>query len=160
MNNRAAALVLVASMACASAALAEQLATQPDDRLTPGSVSTDSENTVCRSGYSAMVESAMPRGRRASVYRAYGIANGDHGYVIDHRVPRSLGGTNDIENLWPEPKSGPMNSHVKDRVESLIHRMVCQQHRLALKAAQHLFLGDWQAVWVAYGFPPPLYMQE
>jgi hypothetical protein len=48
----------------------------------------------------------MPRGLRASVYRAYGIGRDDHRFVIDHRVPLGLGGADTAANMWPEQRPG------------------------------------------------------
>lgn len=43
---------------------------------------------------------------KASIYRRYGVSRRCKSqYTIDHFIPLSLGGTNDVNNLWPEPKS-------------------------------------------------------
>ena len=62
--------------------------------------------------------------------------------------------------MWPEPKDGPPNSHVKDGLEDLLHRRVCNQHAMALRAAHDVFLGDWVAAWHAFGEPAPVYIGE
>lgn len=102
----------------------------------------------------------MPRGLRASVYRLYGIGPDDHRFVIDHRVPLNLGGADTARNMCREPKDGPMNSHVKDGLEDLLHRRVCYEHALTLRAAQKVFPGDWVAAWHAFGEPAPVYIVE
>src|SRR5262249_11316589 len=52
---------------------------------------------------------------------------------IDHLIPRSLGGADTEANLWPEcyepvnrtRVSRPTASHKKDRLETELHRRVC-----------------------------------
>jgi len=42
---------------------------------------------------------------RKKIYRLYGVPKEFRkDYTIDHLVPLSLGGSNDIKNLWPQPK--------------------------------------------------------
>lgn len=42
---------------------------------------------------------------RDKVYELYGIAEENrHRYTIDHIIPLSIGGSNDIKNLWAEHK--------------------------------------------------------
>jgi hypothetical protein len=57
-----------------------------------------------------------------------------HRVEIDHLVPRSIGGADDVRNLWPqcyEPvkkdKSKQADgAHKKDRLETELHRRVCK----------------------------------
>ncbi len=134
--------------------------TVPDPRLTPGEVAETDPAKVCVRGYAAMVRAAMPPGLRGRVYRAYGIGREDHRFVIDHRVPLSLGGASTAANLWPKPSSGPLNSHVKDGLENLLHHRACIEHSMSLRDAQAVFLGDWVAAWRRYGEPGPLVIAE
>ncbi len=44
--------------------------------------------------------------RKGSVYYSYKIPKGERSqYTIDHLVPLSLGGSNNLRNLWPQHKS-------------------------------------------------------
>ncbi len=52
--------------------------------------------------------------------------------VIDHRVPRALGGSDTLENLQVQPRA---DAHAKDRDESRLHRAVCRGE-MTLAAAQ------------------------
>jgi hypothetical protein len=132
---------------------AQQAPIQPDPSLTPGEIAATDPDVVCRHGYARAVRQAMPRGLRAGVYRSYGIGRSDHRFVIDHRVPLGLGGADTAANMWPEPKDGPMNSHVKDGLEDLLHWRVCIEHSMSLAVAQRVFMGDWIAAWHAFGEP-------
>jgi len=60
--------------------------------------------------------------------------------VIDHLVPREIGGADDIRNLWPQPRA---ESFIKDAIENRARHEVCFEHR-ALAAAQRAFMRDWR----------------
>ncbi len=120
-------------------------AVTPNAQLTPGAVSSDPVEAVCRPGYAAARRAELPRVARAEVYARYGMAEHSRGFVIDHRVPLSLGGLNLVENLWPEPKAGRESAHAKDELERALHSRVCRYHTMTLRAAQDVFLGDWRA---------------
>ena len=152
--------VVLLAMAIGTAWAQPAPSIQPDPAMTPGEVAVTDTAVVCMQGYSRSVRAQMPRGLRASVYRAYGIGRDDHRFVIDHRVPLSLGGADTARNMWPEPKDGPLNSHVKDGLEDLLHRRVCFDHTMSLRAAQDVFLGDWVAAWHTFGEPAPLHIAE
>jgi hypothetical protein len=98
----------------------------PDPGLTPGAVLPGvTAAAVCASGYTATVRD-VPSSLKDRVYTEYGIARPAPGaYEIDHLVALELGGSNEITNLWPEPASGPDNSHDKDAVENRLHALVC-----------------------------------
>jgi hypothetical protein len=69
---------------------------------------------------------------------------------IDHFCSLCLAGTNDIENLWPEPAvtpdaPGQIGFHQKDAVEAYLYHEVCQG-TISLRAAQDMIRGDWYAV--------------
>jgi Phage integrase, N-terminal SAM-like domain len=57
-----------------------------------------------------------------------------HRVEIDHLIPRSIGGADDVRNLWPqcyepvkEDKSKQADgAHKKDRLETELHRRVCK----------------------------------
>lgn len=47
-------------------------------------------------------------------------------FELDHAWSIEDGGSpTDPNNLWLEPYTGPLNAHQKDRVETLVKRMVC-----------------------------------
>jgi 5-methylcytosine-specific restriction endonuclease McrA len=58
---------------------------------------------ICEPGYSEFVRRYIDGRTKAEVYREYGLENHPPGaYEIDHLISISLGGSNDIKNLWPQ----------------------------------------------------------
>jgi hypothetical protein len=73
-------------------------------------------------------------------------------YEEDHLVPLALGGApRDPNNLWPQLWAGPMGAHDKDRLESLLHSLVCSKvNPLPLATAQAAIRTDWKAAYRKY----------
>jgi len=47
----------------------------------------------------------VSRDRKTAVYRAYGIPDRCRPFfTVDHYIPLSMGGSNQVQNLWPEHK--------------------------------------------------------
>jgi hypothetical protein len=128
---------------------------EPDPRLTPGDTFAVDSAQLCVQGYSRSVRYVPPELKRA-VYAEYGIVHhlaGD--YEIDHLIPLSLGGSNDIKNLWPEStRTAPWNSFVKDQLEAVLHELVCAG-QLDLASAQREIATDWIAAYRRYIGPDP-----
>jgi hypothetical protein len=74
-------------------------------------------------------------------------------YEEDHLIPLELGGNpTDPKNLWPEPYETSIpdgGARFKDKVESYLHRQVCEGG-LNLDEAQREIATDWYAVYVAH----------
>ena len=71
-------------------------------------------------------------------------------YEEDHFVPLSLGGhPTDPANLWPQRWIGSRGAHKKDRLEQLLHRMVCR-NQITLVEAQTAIRTDWVAAYKRY----------
>ncbi|MGZ6016262.1 MAG: HNH endonuclease signature motif containing protein [Phenylobacterium sp.] len=85
------------------------------------------------------------------VFVTYGMVNprdGGASYEVDHRIPLSLGGRDDIHNLWPQSRTAPgFNAWIKDRLEDRLYNLVCHPKpgdpTVTLLQAQAVFLGDW-----------------
>ena len=61
-----------------------------------------------------------------------------------------LGGVGDARNLWPQPFARtPWNAYVKDELERLFHRMVCEG-TIDLRTAQREMASDWIAAYKRY----------
>jgi len=68
---------------------------------------------------------------------------------VDHLISLELGGSNSIKNLWPEPYTGDLNAHVKDKLENKLHSLVCNGD-IDLKTAQQEIATDWVAAYIKY----------
>ena len=125
----------------------------PNAALTPGAVLTTDATIVCKSGYASSVRD-VPTSERRSVFVAYGLAYPppSGAYEVDHLISLELGGSNTIENLWPEPYKDPNGAHLKDRLENYLHEQVCTG-KLDLLKAQHQIATNWYQAWVDAGRP-------
>lgn len=120
---------------------------QPNAVLTPGATIADiTAETVCADGYAQSVESVSVQ-VTDQVFAAYGLidVNRDE-FELDHLVPIELGGSNDIKNLWPEPKleAGQNGAVDKNAIEAQLRDAVCAHH-LKLPDAQAAVL-HWDTV--------------
>jgi hypothetical protein len=122
----------------------------PDATLTPGDTLQVTERDICYAGYSSKVRN-VPSNVKDKVYRSYGVTHHLPGeYEVDHLIPLSIGGSNSVRNLWPEPRDGIVwNALVKDRLEDLLHRLVCKG-KVPLTVAQKEFASDWIAAYKKY----------
>lgn len=112
----------------------------PDHAKTPGAVASTDMAAVCTSGHAEEVRH-VSSSERNRIYLAYGIARGHRkGYVIDHLISLELGGSNDTQNLWPQPR---VEAKQKDRVEAELHADVCSG-KIPLRDAQQRIARDWR----------------
>jgi len=121
----------------------------PDPYLTPGAVRTTDAHEICLRATSD-IRKVSAKTKRA-VYTAYGNLGGNHtgfcsvqgGCEIDHLISLELGGSNDPQNLFPQPYSGVRwNAHVKDRLENELHRNICNG-AITPEAAQRQIATNW-----------------
>ncbi len=103
---------------------------RPDLSLTPGATDPRTTqatigSTICEVGYTKTVRD-VPDTERQQAFARYGVDwSTRSSYEVDHLIALELGGSNDIDNLWPEPSDGENNSHDKDKVENRLHQQVC-----------------------------------
>lgn len=82
----------------------------------------------------------VPGAVKSRVFAEYGIGRLRRLlYTIDHLVPLELCGTNDIRNLWPQPR---LEALVKDREEAALASQV-KSGALTLQEAQQRILTHW-----------------
>jgi hypothetical protein len=125
---------------------AERKAWLPDPALTPGDTLEVTARDVCTPGYAGKVRD-VPVSVKRAVWIRYGYDKPPPGeWEIDHFVPLTIGGSNSILNLWPEPGAGRWNFHVKDRLEFRLHMEVCGG-TISLAAAQEDIRRDWTAAY-------------
>src|SRR6202035_2801535 len=97
----------------------------PDPKLTPGDAFGVTVQDLCVPGYAKKVRN-VPAEMKREVYREYGVtSHSPRDYEVDHLIPLELGGSNSIENLWPEShRTLPWNAQVKDRLDGELHERV------------------------------------
>ena len=115
---------------------------RPNPDVTPGLTRPLSLHTVCTTRWGRdrrHVTEAM----RRQVFKAYGIPYSRHAqYELDHLIPRSLAGADDVLNLWPQPLGEA--THEKDPLEVKLGKLVCAGS-LKLEDAQEAIRSNWPA---------------
>lgn len=117
--------------------------------ITPGATVALPADVLCRQV--PLTPSPISEAVRADVLRAYGMEQlADHEYELDYLITPDLGGAPDPRNLWPEPYHSPIwNARVKDELESLLPRLVCEG-KIDLQTAQRDIAVDWIAAYKKY----------
>lgn len=126
----------------------------PKPDLTPGAHLKVTAKEICVRGYSKNVRNVSTAEKRA-VMRQYGVDPKQcrhGGCELDHFLSLELGGSNDIQNLWPEPANTKVGKqrigfHEKDFVENFLHSQVCSG-KITLEEAQHAITTDWYAIYL------------
>jgi hypothetical protein len=114
----------------------------PIGRLTPGATSSVTVADLCTG--SAASPRVVPLAVRQQVLRQYRMEDVPASeYELDYLITPELGGVGDARNLWPERyDSGPWNAHVKDDLERLLSRRVCDGS-IDLGVAQREIATNW-----------------
>jgi hypothetical protein len=124
----------------------------PDPQLTPGRAGRATAADICNTDYDNPAEE-IPVELKGRVLVRYGIGRYEVGYNIDHLIPPKLGGTNSINNLWPQPLAGLWCWHRKNRLERRLRKLVCSG-QLSLEQAQREIATDWISAYKKYiGMP-------
>jgi hypothetical protein len=142
--------IAVIASVCLSAAPPDlQDGSLPNAALTPGDVLHVTRSEVCTPGYTKGVRSVSANVRR-QIYSRYG-RRPRPGICceIDHLIPLELGGSNRVSNLWPEPYDMVWNAHVKDSLETYLHRKVCEGE-VSLSSAQQAIASNWIEAYKRY----------
>jgi hypothetical protein len=115
----------------------------PDPEFTPGNLFGDlSMGEMCTAGTAADRRDVPDRVKRA-VYALYRVQPRPGVCCeVDHLIALSLGGSNDMRNLWPQPYEPRPGAHEKDVLENFLHRAVCSQ-AMKLGAAQRAIATNW-----------------
>lgn len=140
------------------AAWATELPIRPDPVLTPGATNpTTTKEMVCRKGGYTNGKDAqgnwvrnVPEDKYRAVFKRYNITWVKGEFEVDHLIPLSLGGTNDITNLWPQSyKTQPYNAHHKDKLEVKFRTMLCNG-KISMSEAQDWMRRDWIGAYEKY----------
>jgi hypothetical protein len=123
------------------------LAAFPIPAITPGAIRTTDKAAICSTRTNTLrhVKSSDHR----KVFALYGINCGvtcGKRYEVDHHISLEIGGTNEIENLWPQPYEPRPGAHEKDVLENKLHAMICHGD-ISPREAQKEIASDW---WKAY----------
>ncbi|MBI4500786.1 MAG: HNH endonuclease [Gemmatimonadetes bacterium] len=118
-----------------------------DLAVTPGKIERDATLAlICVPGYTSQpgVRHVTPATKR-QVYDIYGATRVGNPpepsscCEVDHLISLELGGSNDLENLWPQPYPDAIE---KDKVENALHWLVCHG-RVGLRRAQRGIAQNW-----------------
>ena len=115
---------------------------------TPGAKSNATETEVCAADYESTVKPLSPWQTGQAMSR-YGKRLDDKSVKIDNLIPIKLGGTNDPDNLWPQPIQKENGPEQKDELEDKLHKMVCAK-TITLKVAQEAIKKDWVKAYQKY----------
>jgi hypothetical protein len=113
----------------------------PLAHLTPGATRPVALHEVCQDEDRSLVVPAVVRQQVLLAYHMLDVPAGE--YELDYLITPELGGTADPRNLWPERYSSAVwNARVKDELEDLLPRLVCEG-TVALATAQRDMATNW-----------------
>ena len=121
----------------------------PRRTLTPGSTRAVQVADLCNTQDLDNDPPVNPSLEQA-VFKEYGVpASSTKNYELDYLITPALGGSDSIQNLWPQPYSSTWNARVKDQLEDHLHELVCQG-KVQLATAQNDIASDWIAAYKRY----------
>lgn len=132
---------------CASTAFSATEHTQyyylPNSQLTPGVVETIDKEKVCTEHYTDTARHVTKKMLR-TVYERYNVQKDQCklGCKVDHLIPLAIGGSNDIQNLWPHEYGAEWTVYEKTRLEVRLRKAVCKEN-MDIEAAQACIKSDW-----------------
>jgi hypothetical protein len=160
------ALIVVPLLMATPSFAARDWPTRPNRKLTPGVTLNLTITKICNTKWGLDARSVTAKMKR-DVMASYHFSPSAcpltvlkgkrvHRVEIDHLVPRSIGGADDVRNLWPqcyEPvqkdKSKQLNgAHKKDRLETALHVRVCKaKSATLLKQYQGKIRTNWLSLY-------------
>jgi hypothetical protein len=108
---------------------------------TTGAKTKATQAQVCAPDYMASVK-PVEGWQRSRALAKYGRRD-DYAGPIDHLIPVELGGSNDPENLWPQPDQKEYGFAAKNELEAKLRSLVCDSKTLSLKDAQDAIRKNW-----------------
>lgn len=123
---------------------------RPRPDFTPGAAAPVALQDICEPDRPSRTQPIAPSVHHV-VFARYGA---DYrraaDYELDYLITPELGGVADERNLWPQPFARtPWNAYVKDELERLFHRLVCER-KLDLATAQREMASDWISAYKRY----------
>jgi hypothetical protein len=137
-----AAAVLLGAPSLAAAQL-------PSSYHTPGATVKADMAKVCSADLGAAAK-PVSRWQRDEALTRYGRRPEDFTGDLDHLIPLSLGGSNDPDNLWPQPAQREFGPEAKGKLEATLREMVCTEKTMTLKQAQDVIKKDWVKAYTQY----------
>jgi len=130
--------------------LREDAGLLPNPSLTPGAVKPVAIGDICSMDHEEVVRPVSAAIQRR-VFNEYGLQGARfENYEVDYLITPGLGGSDDIRNLWPQPRyNTAWNSFVKDQLEDYLHQQVCEG-KLPLVTAQKDVAKDWISAYKEY----------
>lgn len=130
----------------------------PDPKVTPGAVDSrliadtsgkphmvgGVEANLCAKDFRTGPWRKVSESEKKKACTEYGITKGCPGpaYELDHLISLEIGGSDDLENLWPQPIK---EARIKDHsTEDVLPKLVCSG-KMSLKEAQSCISTDWVA---------------
>jgi hypothetical protein len=121
----------------------------PSNYHTPGATVKADMAKVC-SGDLAAAAKPVSKWQRDEALTRYGRRPEDFTGDLDHLIPLSLGGSNDPDNLWPQPVQREFGPEAKGKLEATLREMVCTEKTMTLKQAQEVIKKDWVKAYTQY----------
>lgn len=118
----------------------------PNPELTPGAVADNlSLGAICSTKW-GIDQRHVTAKMKHEVFLSYGYLAGNKDprclCEVDHLLARELGGSDTVDNLWVQSYRGPWNAHMKDRLETKVHKLICTG-AMTLAKARASFRSDW-----------------
>ena len=114
--------------------------------LDPEVTQANIHETICVKGWTKAVRPPVQESTRIKreLMRGSGV-RGARAFELDHVIPLELGGApRDARNLWLQPRWGQWSADRKDKLENVLHRLVCRRKDpLPLDQAQQAIAHDW-----------------
>src|SRR5690349_14389447 len=109
-------LLLLSASLCHPVLAQDRNPRLPNPRLTPGEARPVTVADICKPEYKNPAKKVSIR-LKSRVFTRYHIDPYKVGYNVEHLIPVRLGGTNSLDNLWPQPLSGEWYWHRKNQLE-------------------------------------------
>ena len=134
-------LLLISALLISTSSIAYDFL--PNKNLTPGKAASTNVAEVCVKDY-AIKSRNVTQSTKIKVYKQYGVSVDTcrKGCKIDHLIPLSIGGSNDITNLWPHEYGAEWTVFEKTRLEVLLRKEICNSG-MPIAEAQSCIATNW-----------------
>jgi hypothetical protein len=120
--------------------------TYPNTNLTPGHLQTMDDDFLCYSGMPEKLTKNTSDAVKKQVFKSYHLTYPPtKEYTIDRYIPTSLGGSDNIKNLWPQSVTPPGYKE-KNIAENYLYKLMCNK-TINISTAQQRIKTDWVVVY-------------